>query len=81
MARRKQGRSRSQTRQPQQHTPKRQNVFYAYPSEPPDLGETITAAIEELKADPQVKGTGLRFRPWPTLPVSGCAFSAKLRRQ
>ncbi len=78
MARRKQGRSRSQTRQPQQHTPKRQNVFYAYPSEPPDLGETITAAIEELKADPQVKGTGLRFRPWPTLPVSGVRLLSQI---
>jgi hypothetical protein len=51
--------------------PKRRDVFFAYPSRPPALGETIAQALDQLKADSVVRLAGLRFRPWPDLAVSG----------
>ena len=51
--------------------PKRKTVFYAYPSEPPAIGETINAAIDKLKENPEIVENNVRFKPWPELDVSG----------
>jgi hypothetical protein len=51
--------------------PKRQDVFYAYPSKPPALGETIDNGVKALEQRAELRGLGLRFRPWPDLPVGG----------
>ena len=50
---------------------KRIHVFYAYPSNPESVGETITKAIGELRADRGLKDLGIEFKPWPELRPSG----------
>ena len=62
---------RSSTQRQRRNRPKRQAIFYAYPSTPEYLDETIRKALEEVGADRQVAETGLRFRPWPDVAVSG----------
>ncbi len=69
MARGRQPRSR--TRRRRKSRPKRQGVFFAFPSRPESVGESINLALAHLKADPQIKETGLRFHPWPDMSVSG----------
>ncbi len=51
--------------------PKRQAIFYAFPSQPESLGETIQLALGDIQTNRQIVGTGLRLRPWPEMPVSG----------
>ena len=51
--------------------PRRTRVFYAYPNNPPDLGETILASIDRLKADSALKRQNVRFTPWKDNIVSG----------
>ena len=51
--------------------PKRKRVFYAFPSQPPVLGETITTAIEMLRNRPKSKNDQLRFTPWTDMSVGG----------
>ena len=51
--------------------PKRQVVFYAYPSQPPALGETIGDALAILNKDPEVTAAGIRIKPWPALSIAG----------
>jgi len=50
---------------------KRVDVFYAYPSRPESIGETITNAIADLKRNQVVKDVPIRLRPWPEMPTSG----------
>lgn len=51
--------------------PKRIDVFYAYPSRPESIGETIINAIDELRGDRIVKDIRIRLRPWPEASTSG----------
>ena len=51
--------------------PKQVRAFYAYPSSPPDVGETISGAISRLKAEGKLKRNNLRFTRWTDNPVSG----------
>ena len=46
-------------------------VFYGYPSDPPSVGETIETALSVLKGHRDVTRNGVRFKRWPTMPVSG----------
>jgi len=50
---------------------KRVQVFYAYPSQPPSLGETIGNAIEHLKTFPEIKRQRLHFKPWADISMAG----------
>ena len=50
---------------------KQVRIFYAYPDQPPDVGETISKAIRKLKTEPAVSQGNVRFKPWPETPVSG----------
>ena len=50
---------------------RRVNIFYGYPSRPPFIGESIANAIEKLKAHQEIRQNSVRFRPWPTIRVSG----------
>ena len=51
--------------------PKQVRVFYAYPHEPPNVGETISSTISKLKTDGALKQDNIRFRPWTDNTVSG----------
>ena len=46
-------------------------VFYAYPYEPRNIEETITAAIEKLRTDGVIRDNRLRFRMWSDSSESG----------
>ena len=47
------------------------DVFYAFPSDPPDLAETIESAAKILKQDSIIKNEAVRIRPWPDMRISG----------
>lgn len=51
--------------------PKRKTVFYAFPGNPPSLGETIGRALKELNNLPPMRKANVRFRPWSEVPVAG----------
>ena len=51
--------------------PRRANVFYAYPSSPPDIGETIEQATKELAKDTDIRKSRVRFSTWTDSVVSG----------
>ena len=51
--------------------PKQVRVFYAYPHEPPNVGETISSTISKLKAGGALKKDNVRFRLWTDNAVSG----------
>ena len=46
-------------------------IFYAYPYEPRNIEETITAAIETLQTDGVIRRSRLRFRKWSDSSESG----------
>ena len=50
---------------------RRTGVFYAYPHNPPGLGETINLAIDELKSTWDLNQDNVRIRPWPENQISG----------
>ena len=50
---------------------KRVTVFYAYPSTPDFLGESIQNALGDLKKTPLISKANVRFRPWPSLSTTG----------
>ena len=50
---------------------KQVRIFYAYPDQPPDVGETILKAIGKLKTQRAVSQGNVRFKPWTDNPVSG----------
>lgn len=50
---------------------KQVKVFYAYPHDPANVGETISAAIEKLKTDSDIRRDNVRFTPWTDNTVSG----------
>ena len=51
--------------------PKRKRVFYAFPSQPLALGETITTAIETLRSRQKSNNDQLTFTPWTDMSVGG----------
>ena len=51
--------------------PRRQDVFFAFPSRPPALNETINNGIHILERNSELRQAGVRFRPWPDVAVSG----------
>ena len=50
---------------------KQVKVFYAYPNDPANVGETISAAIDKLRTDSDIKRDNVRFTPWTDNTVSG----------
>jgi len=58
--------------------PKRQDVFYAYPSHPSSLGETIQAGVKILERSPGLQRHGLRFRLWPDVAAGGTRLLANI---
>ena len=58
------------TRRPRSRA-KRQNIFYAYPSSPTHIDETIRSTIGVLKVEPEIQERNLRIRLWPDVPISG----------
>ncbi len=57
---------------------KRVTVFYAYPSKPESLGETIQHALRDLKLDPLISKANVRFKPWPSLSTTGKKLTAQI---
>ncbi len=51
--------------------PRRQEVFFAYPSQPHSLSETIQNTIRQLELDGELRQSGVQFRPWPDVSVVG----------
>ena len=51
--------------------PKRVTVFYAYPNDPPSIGESITSALSRLSATEEIKQKNIRFKKWTDNAASG----------
>ena len=51
--------------------PPQVRVFYAYPSYPPSIGETISSALSKLKENSDIKRNSVRFIQWTDNAVSG----------
>ena len=51
--------------------PPQVRVFYAYPNDPPSLGETISSALSRLNNASEIKRNNVRFIKWTDNPVSG----------
>ena len=51
--------------------PRRTNVFYAYPSSPLTIGETIEQATKGLAQNSEIKKARVRFSTWTDSVVSG----------
>ncbi len=51
--------------------PSQVRVFYAYPSDPPSIGETISSALSKLNEISDIKRNSVRFTKWTDNPVSG----------
>ena len=51
--------------------PKQIRAFYAYPHEPPDIGETIQATKEKLRSEGQLRQNNIGIKLWSDLNVSG----------
>ena len=51
--------------------PTQVRVFYAYPSYPPSVGETISSALSKLNAISDIKRNSVRFTKWTDNSVSG----------
>ena len=60
---------------------KQTRVFYAYPSNPPTVGEVINGAIADLRIDPEIHRNNIRFSPWPDVRVSGKQLVATILRR
>jgi hypothetical protein len=56
----------------------RVTVFYAYPSAPEHLGETITNALSDLKSMRLIKAAAVRFKPWPSLSIGGKRLTSEI---
>lgn len=79
MARRRRRRTRASSRQ--RSRPKRETLFFAYPSNPVDLDETIRAARDDLKHVPEIQDRNLRILLWPDVPISGRALIGEITDQ
>ena len=51
--------------------PKQLRVFYAFPNEPPHIGETIKGAVSKLKSDGELRKHNLSFKLWNENSISG----------
>ena len=54
--------------------PQQVRVFYAYPNDPPSVGETISSAVNRLNANDEVKRNSVRFRKWTDNTASGASL-------
>ena len=50
---------------------KMKRVFYAYPSNPPSIGETIENSLNKLRTNSTIKTNNVRFYPWTDLSTGG----------
>ena len=46
-------------------------LFYAFPAKPDSLGESIRAAIDDLKRLSASRNKGTRFRTWQEMQIAG----------
>lgn len=60
---------------------KLKRVFYAYPSAPLGLGDTINRAIDRLKSEKSSESTRVRFYPWPEVRVGGTRLIANILKE
>ena len=51
--------------------PRMRRVFYASPSQPAALGETVSNALSMLKNHSDIRRDRIRFTPWPEMSTSG----------
>ena len=51
--------------------PQEKRIFYAYPSTPLTVGETVQSTIERLRSNGELRRNGLRFRTWEDQALSG----------
>ncbi len=51
--------------------PQETRIFYAYPSTPLAIGETVESTIERLRSSGELRRNGLRFRTWKDQALSG----------
>ena len=51
--------------------PPQVRVFYAYPGDPPSVGETISSALSRLNDAKDIRQNSVRFTKWTDNPVSG----------
>ena len=58
--------------------PKRRDVFFAYPSHPQNLVETIDEATTDLARRPVIKNAGLRFKLWPNMSIAGSRLLSQI---
>ena len=79
MARRRRSRSRAARRQRPRTT--RKLLFYAYPSHPAYVDETIRAAQEDLKKLPEIREQNVRIRLWPDMSISGRVLVSEITKQ
>ena len=61
--------------------PPQTRVFYAYPSSPPSVGETISSALSRLSDDGEIKRNSIRFRKWTDNPASGSKLIGTILNQ
>ena len=54
--------------------PPQVRVFYAYPSDPPSIGETISSALGRLNEINDIKRNSVRFIKWTDNSISGSRF-------
>lgn len=50
---------------------KRIDIFYAYPSKPKSLEETLMSSISKVKESPLIRNADVRLRPWSDLANTG----------
>ena len=55
---------------------RRTTVFFAYPSSPPALGETLVAAIASLRSSRGIRNANVQFKPWPAIEIAGKQLAA-----
>ena len=61
--------------------PKRVRVFFAYPDEPSNVGETIKASIRRLDEQGVLNENNVRIKPWSQTSVSGKRLDATILSQ
>ena len=61
--------------------PPRTNVFYAYPSDPPAIGETISEALAGFRRPSKNNGPDVRVRLWTDVRISGRNLASEIIEQ
>lgn len=55
--------------------------FYAYPDEPPNIGETVNRAIKRLRESSRIREDSVRLKPWSANSVSGKPLVSTILKQ